>query len=159
MKKQVSFKKRKVELFIKEPQLLLGNAGIFFFNHVQLEFLYLKFLRRRIRYIWKKRAKRSFNRQVWLNLKPNYPLSQKSKNARMGKGKGMFMRWIVIVKGYYVFAEFFGFNAQLLFTLTKKLGRIFPTKLYFITLQKKRLLKRIGFGTVYHNQQLKKLKL
>lgn len=33
------------------------------------------------------------NKNVWVFWKPNYPLTKKSKNSRMGKGKGPFLRW------------------------------------------------------------------
>lgn len=31
-------------------------------------------------------------------LKFNYPISKKSKNSRMGKGKGTFLRWVISLK-------------------------------------------------------------
>ena len=29
---------------------------------------------------------------------PNYPLTKKSKNSRMGSGKGYFLRWSILMK-------------------------------------------------------------
>lgn len=33
----------------------------------------------------------------WITLKLNFPMSKKSKNSRMGKGKGSFLRWVLRV--------------------------------------------------------------
>ena len=75
-----------------EPILKNGNCGFFFLTNLRFEFVYLKLLRRRFRITLKRNKKTSISRKVWLNLKANYPISKKYKNARMGKGKGSFFR-------------------------------------------------------------------
>jgi ribosomal protein L16/L10AE len=39
-----------------------------------------------------KKKRRSKMRKIWINLRPNHVLTRKSKNSRMGKGKGSFNR-------------------------------------------------------------------
>ena len=40
-------------------------------------------------------------KNVWIFWKPNYPLTKKSKNSRMGKGKGPFLRWSFRVAAHF----------------------------------------------------------
>jgi len=60
------------------------------------------------RYITKKSFKKS--RKLWLFLRTNSPISKKSKNARMGKGKGSNIRWIIRLKKNFIFAELQNMN-------------------------------------------------
>lgn len=45
-----------------------------------------------------KGKRRSKWRRIWINMWPNHILTRKSKNSRMGKGKGVFNRWCLKVK-------------------------------------------------------------
>jgi len=91
-KEQVSQKKRSV---VSRNYMLgnfLGSAAFFFYHQIQLEFVYLKLVKRRLRLMLKKRGNRVRSRKVWVNLKANFPISKKSKNSRMGKGNGLLLR-------------------------------------------------------------------
>jgi len=62
------------------------------------ELIYYAVLKRVLKkkYIAKRNFKKS--RKLWFFLKKNSPISKKSKNARMGKGKGTNLRWVVRLK-------------------------------------------------------------
>jgi hypothetical protein len=69
--------------------------------------------------MFKRKKKHKIYRLAWLNLRINYPISKKSRNARMGKGKGAFFRWAIKIKPLICFVEFFGFPKALLSTILK----------------------------------------
>lgn len=111
-----------------KPLLTIGNSGFFFFNNIRFEFVYLKLFRRRFRITLKRGKAFAFNRKVWLNLRANYPISKKYKNARMGKGKGSFARWSIKLKPMLCFMEFFGFHPLLLRRILMKSTHWFNCK-------------------------------
>jgi len=132
-----SQKKRFFFLKKNKVQLSKGFSGFFFWNSISFECVYLKLLRRKIKKNLKKKKKKYLSRKVWLNLKPNYPISKKSKNSRMGKGKGSFLRWVVLIKPMHCFIEFSGFNFYLLNFLKKNLRNCYrkDLDLFFIKKQ------------------------
>jgi len=91
-KKQVSQKKRSISNRAHSISNFTGSAAFFFYHQIQLEFVYLKLIKRRLRLMLKKRGNRVKNRKLWINLKANFPISKKSKNSRMGKGNGLLLR-------------------------------------------------------------------
>ena len=62
----------------------------------------------------------------------NYPLTKKSKNSRMGKGKGSLSRYCARVNQNHNLFEFIGFNIQEILSIKnilKKKTKI-PFKIY-----------------------------
>ena len=111
-----SFKKR-YSIGYKTPSLIFGDFSFTLLKSYNIEYIYL--------YNFKKSLKKYFNfkkstfKKVWLFLHKNYPLTKKSKNARMGKGKGALARYCSrIVQNHNLF-EFSGFNLRELFRLKK----------------------------------------
>lgn len=110
----VSFKKRYVVGY-KLPNLIFGDFAFTLSKSYNIEYIYL--------YNFKKSLKKYYNfkknnfKKVWLFLHKNYPLTKKSKGARMGKGKGTVVRYCSrIVQNHNIF-EFTGFNIKELFNL------------------------------------------
>lgn len=51
-----------------------------------------------------------FSKKIfWVYWKANYPLTRKSKNSRMGKGKGAFSRWALRVPSHFLLFKFYLF--------------------------------------------------
>jgi ribosomal protein L16/L10AE len=103
------YKKRTARTFHRLPRLSLGDCGFFYYHEFRFELIYLKMIRRRIKRLVRNAKRDSVFRQVWLNLRANYPLVKKPKNARMGKGKGNFFRWAVRLAPSRIVIEFRGF--------------------------------------------------
>lgn len=116
IKKNHIFKKRVKRFFVGKHY---GNfsTGIYNLTQIRFEFIYLKVFKKifRKRYL-KKRPIYSIAR-FWMMIKPNFILSMKSKNSRMGSGVGIYTRVssivkpgkpIVLLKNY---SKFFIFNA------------------------------------------------
>ncbi len=115
-KETTSFKKR-YSLGFKVPELIFGDFSFTLLKSYNIEYIYL--------YNFKKSLKKYFNfkksnlKKVWLFLHKNYPLTKKSKNSRMGKGKGTLSRYCSrTYKNHNIF-EFIGFNLKELFFLKK----------------------------------------
>lgn len=85
-------KNRRFYSLFFEPSLYLGDCGFYFGRGFRFELVYLKLLRKRIKRVIRRAKVDSQFRYTWLNLRINFPISKKAKNARMGKGVGSFLR-------------------------------------------------------------------
>jgi large subunit ribosomal protein L16 len=72
------------------------------------------------------------NYKIWVNILPNYVISRKSKNSRMGKGKGSFERWVVRLKQGHILSEFIGIPKYRLNLILCKFNKKFNMKLYLV---------------------------
>ena len=85
-----------------------NNNSIYLYKQVRLEFAYFiffkKFLKKNIRFKYSK----NFNTGVLFFFNFNFPVSKKSKNSRMGKGVGSFIRWSMIIKPIFRLFRFIG---------------------------------------------------
>ncbi len=127
----LSQKKRTFKKILNFPNFFKGSAFFFFYNFIKFECVYLKFLKRKIKKLVKRKKKRYRGRRLWINLKANYPLTKKSKNSRMGKGKGIFLRWVVTIRPTTKFAEFLGYPFQFLVLLRKSLRCCYKSDIDF----------------------------
>lgn len=146
-KETKSFKKRST-LGFKKNRLLFGDYAIVFKKSYNLEYLHI--------FNFKKLFKKYYNfkglslKKTWAFLHKNFPLTKKSKNARMGKGKGAVTRYCFrVVQNHNIF-EFKGFSFLELKNIKKILKRRIniPTLLlgnFFI--EKYRLCHKKMFAT------------
>ena len=127
---QISFKKRfnKYNIFKK---LKFGNIGFFFIKKFKFEYLYFFFFKKFIKFINKNKFKIINNFYFWFFLIGNYPLTKKSKNSRMGKGKGVFLRWAIILNNNFFFLEFLIYNFKFFFFFFQKKKKIFNKYLHY----------------------------
>lgn len=124
-----SFKKR-YDLGYKTPQLVFGDFSFTLLKSYNIEYIYLYNFKKSLKKYYA--FKKTNTKKVWLFLHKNYPLTKKSKNARMGKGKGSLTRYCSrIFKNHNLF-EFSGFNLKELFFLKKifKKKINIPIKIY-----------------------------
>ena len=124
-----SFKKRYIIGF-KQLKLIFGDFSFSLCKSYNLEYIYLYNFRKSLKKYFK--FKKSKYSKVWLFIHKNYPLTKKSRNSRMGKGKGSLSRFCSRVKQNHNIFEFSGLNLRYLF----KLKSIFfkktniPVKIY-----------------------------
>lgn len=64
----------------------------------RLDFVYIRLFKKIFRRRFIKAKTRFFKPKYWVLFLPNYTLTQKSKNARMGAGVGKFVRLTSIVR-------------------------------------------------------------
>lgn len=85
----------------EKTKLKYGDTVVFFKKSGTVESLYFKFFKKSLKKFIKQSKIAPFSmrkKKIWFFLTPNFPLTKKSKNSRMGKGKGGFVRWAIRVK-------------------------------------------------------------
>ena len=124
-----SFKKRyKDKNFNNNVNIRFGVSALKFCKNYIIENSYLLFLKKKNKFFFKKRKIKDL--RVWFFLSKNFPISQKSKNSRMGKGKGIFIRTVIRVPKNKIFLEFSNMNIIFL----KKICKSFKKKNNLLTL-------------------------
>ena len=63
-------------------------------TNIRIEFVYIKVFKKLLRRKFIKAKTKFFKPKYWIYLMPNYILTQKSKNSRMGAGVGKFLRLV-----------------------------------------------------------------
>lgn len=109
MLKKRTFKKNRL------PLLRFGTLGLYCLYTFRFEYRYCLFLRKFFKRMLgrkKRKIRTYYRRRTWLFIRPNYTLTHKSKNARMGKGKGNFKRWCTIVYPGRIFIEHLNVNPK-----------------------------------------------
>ena len=130
---QVSQKNRTLSYKKFKKKLRLGTSGLFFRKNIIFEWVYLRFLKPLIKKILKVKHSRRKTKKAWIQLKSNFPVSKKSKNSRMGKGKGSFFRWVIKLKKNTIFLELISISNFILAHFVKKINYKFINKLYFFS--------------------------
>ena len=106
--KAVSFKKR-YKTGYDFSKLKYGSIGLKFLKNYNIEYIYLFELKKKLKFFLNLR-KKILNKNLWIFLQGNTPISKKSKNSRMGKGKGSLLRMSCRVKKNTIFMEFLNLN-------------------------------------------------
>lgn len=123
----ISFKKR-YSIGYKLPTLQFGDFSFVLAKSYNIEYIYLYNFKKSLKKYYG--FKKSTDRKVWLFLHQNYPLTKKSKNSRMGKGKGAFSRYCSRVVQNHTLFEFIGFNLSNLTRLKKILKKKFNVPVF-----------------------------
>lgn len=93
---------------------------ILLYKNIRFEDVYFDLFRKYLKIAIKKKNVAYLKRNYWVFLRLNTPLTKKSKNSRMGKGKGFLFRWLVRLPKNYKLLEFNNVNSYRLSFLTKK---------------------------------------
>jgi len=131
---QVSFKGRNRRK-VKKVNLIYGNIGFVILQNIQFEYAYFYLIKKYLKYFFKFKYALGNYFKIWIFLKGNYPVSKKSKNSRMGKGKGAFNRWIIKLNQGHTIMEFSNINIIRL----KKLNKYWSKMLKFNLLLVKKI--------------------
>jgi large subunit ribosomal protein L16 len=98
------FKNRILRHFNDSPFLKWGDIGLLILRPIQITSRRLSKFK-----LFLKRCVRKFDitaRHLWFNAFPHLPLTKKTTNARMGKGKGKLNAWFTNVRGGIFLIEF-----------------------------------------------------
>lgn len=119
------FKSRKL-LSPKDFKLKWGSCGIFFYQQGRFEYAYYVFLKKILKKILKKATYNYETRKYWIFIQPNISLSKKSKNSRMGKGKGATIRRAFRSQIFSPLIEFIGVHPKIILKIKEYL--VFKTR-------------------------------
>ena len=115
-KETTSFKKRH-KTKNSDVVLRFGACAFLLQKTTNVEFNYISYFRRILKIFFKFR-KTKF-KKIWIFLNKNFPITKKSKNARMGKGKGKLLRYCMKITSNYTLFEFDGFSKNYLCRIRK----------------------------------------
>lgn len=127
-KKKHIFKKR---LHTKPKNIELNSNSryyLFVEKRIRFELVYLRIFKKLLRLRSSKKKNLFEKSKFWIHIKPNYILSSKSTNARMGAGVGSIVRLAAYLNPYTVFVSFFLYSKLWLKKLNKTLRYRLPFK-------------------------------
>lgn len=119
--KQIPFKRKKQ---FNRSKILFkyGDKGLFTRFQMRIEKIYLKIIRKIIKKKARKRTKKlKIHNRYWIRFSQNLLLTKKSKNARMGSGKGKYLRACFVIKKNQSLIEFKNFDYFYLCSLKKRI--------------------------------------
>ena len=90
--------KRRVKILFKNIYYSNFSTGLYNINKIRFEFIYLKVFKKIFRKKYLKKRPLYSLTHFWMMVKPNFILSMKSKNSRMGSGVGIYTRVCSIIK-------------------------------------------------------------
>ena len=126
-------KKIQKNRFFKKPKMFklsFGDSGIVSTNEGRIEFVQLSLIKKIIKlFIKKKKSNVDIIREkIWYFGTPNFYIQKKSKNSRMGKGKGLIERKVIRVRRGFVLFEFLGVPTIKLKKLILKINKFLDVK-------------------------------
>ena len=96
------------ELEIKSTDLKFGTHGIQALEKGRISAKQIEAVRRTITNFLKRKGK------IWIRIFPDFPITKKPNEVRMGKGKGNVSFWVCNVKPGKILYELSGTNLNLL---------------------------------------------
>lgn len=127
-------KKRCRHSYYFDYKLKFGEFGFLVSREGRLEFVQLNFIKKYIKILFRKSKHTPENfKKVWYSLSANHVIQCKSKNSRMGKGKGLIERRIIRIYKNTVLFEFFGIPFYKLINITKKINKKLNFKIILIS--------------------------
>lgn len=98
---------------------------LFFKKNYRIEFKYVTMLKKFLKKLRRRGIKKHKNLvyKLYVSLSQNYMLSKKSKNSRMGKGKGSFIREAIKVKKFRPFIYTSGYKPDSLVKLSNHFSK------------------------------------
>lgn len=115
----------------KNIKLTFGDAGIITLREGLIELVHLNLFKKYLKYfLRKKKSNLLFIREkIWYFGRINFALQKKSKNSRMGKGKGLVERNIIKIRRGVTIFEFKGVSRSKIIWLTKEINKKLKIKI------------------------------
>lgn len=113
--------KRKKEFKNNQCFFRYGDKGFFMGLQTRIESVYFRTLNRVLRVKYRKKKHLHLRHTFWVRYSQNLYLTKKSKNARMGSGRGSLVRTAFIIKKFQTFIEFRFYGLHLLAHIRKRL--------------------------------------
>jgi ribosomal protein L16/L10AE len=105
-----------------------GSNGLISIHNQRFELMYFRGFKKLIIRRCFKNYRRFKRLKYWVFLKPNFILTKKSTNSRMGGGVGSLVRLCTQLKNYYSFIEFSGYSAVWLRGFSRRVKFKYPLK-------------------------------
>ncbi len=130
-----SRKKYKINIYKK----LKFNYGVYSLNQFRFELVYFRVLKKLFRKKYFKRDISYLTKKYWLMVRPNFLLTMKSKNSRMGSGVGSYVRVSAIVKSNKPIILLKNYYFQLILNIIKYIKMKLNVNFYLNTYKSRNL--------------------
>jgi hypothetical protein len=104
-----NFKKRQNNNY-KKINFKIFFYKIILFKQCYFKYIYFFFFKKYLKNNFKLKYNSSFKIKLWVFFNSNFAISKKSKNSRMGKGSGNFLKWEVKLKKNFIIIRFLKIN-------------------------------------------------
>lgn len=125
--KQTSQKKR----YKNKYKYINTNNSIISLKSGRFEYIYFFQVKRLLKKLLTKNNIVVSRRRIIFFCTSNYPISKKSKNSRMGSGKGDFLRWTIRVNKNSTLIKTYNIPAIILKRIVKLWNFKLPFKVFF----------------------------
>lgn len=153
-----NIQKNRFKRSIKKPYIKFGDFAICCKNEGRIELNHITKIKKHIKHFIKKKKSEVdvIREKIWYFGRPNFFIQKKSKNSRMGKGKGLIDRRVIIVKQNFILLEFKGVPIIRLKKLIKNLNKFLTVKMYVLTKNLKyfSLWAKKSKYIIYHDKYL-----
>jgi len=132
--KKINEKRFQKNRFFQNPKnikLTFGDAGLVTSREGFIELVHLNLFKKYLKYFLKKRKSNLLfiREKIWYFGRINFALQKKSKNSRMGKGKGLIERQIIRIRRGVTIFEFKGISKSKIMWLTKEVNKKLKIKI------------------------------
>jgi len=129
--KEKCFQKNRYFSNPKKIKLTYGDSGLVTSREGFIELIHLSLFKKYLKnFIKKKKSHLLFIREkIWYFGRINFALQKKSKNSRMGKGKGLIERKIIRIRRGVTLFEFKGISKPKLIWLSNKINKKLKVKI------------------------------
>jgi len=118
----------------KKIKINFGDSSLIISKEGRIELVHLTILKYFIKHCLRvKKNSLEVNEKIWYFGNLNFFLQKKSKNSRMGKGKGMLDRAVMRVKKNFILFEFKGYSIYRLNKLCINVNKKLSLGLYTIS--------------------------
>lgn len=125
--------KKRIKRNFKKPKIKFGDFAIVSKNEGRLELIQLSHLKKKLKNLIKKKKSEidQIREKIWYFSRFNFLIQKKSKNSRMGKGKGLIERKVIILKKNSIIFEFKGISVIKIIKIIKFFNKVLNVKTYF----------------------------
>lgn len=122
--------------FFKKPENVkknnFGDFSLICKNEGRIELIHVSILKKKIKTLIKKKKSEvdATREKIWYFGTPNFFIQKKSKNSRMGKGKGLIERKVIRIKKNFKLFEFKGVSPIKLKKLLIFINKLMSVKFF-----------------------------
>lgn len=112
-----------------------GDFSLVCLNEGRIELIHISIFKKKLKTLIKKKKSEIdiIREKIWYFGRPNFYIQKKSKNSRMGKGKGSIERKTIRIKKNFILFEFKGVPVIKLKKLLKFFNKVLSVKFYILS--------------------------
>lgn len=134
--KKINERRFQKNRFFQKPKnikLTFGDSGLITLQEGFIELIHLTLFKKYLKFFLKKKKSNLLflREKIWFFGRINFALQKKSKNSRMGKGKGLVERQIIKIRRGVTIFEFKGVSKKKIIWLTTEINKKLKIKITY----------------------------